>query len=75
MAPQQAKEKRIFKKKKKKERKKEKDPFDNVTKLFKMCFQFHFVQFHMLRLVSALSRTFSQQFRMQVDNGGKEVVG
>ena len=24
--------------------------------------------------VSALSRTFSQQFRMQVDNGGKEVV-
>lgn len=30
--------------------------------------------FHMLLWVSALSRTFSQQFRMQVDNGGKEVV-
>lgn len=28
----------------------------------------------MLLWVSALSRTFSQQFRMQVDNGGKEVV-
>lgn len=30
--------------------------------------------FHMLLWVSALSRTFSQHFRMQVDNGGKEVV-
>lgn len=29
---------------------------------------------HMLLWVSALSRTFSQQFRMQVDNGGKELV-
>lgn len=31
--------------------------------------------FHMLLWVSALSGTFSQQFRMQVNNGRKEVVG
>ena len=37
-------------------------------------FSFSLSAFHMLLWVSALSRTFSQQFRMQVDNGGKEVV-
>jgi len=44
-----------------------KTKFTKVVKLLN-------VDFHMLPWVSALSRTFSQQFRMQVDQGGKEVV-
>lgn len=72
MAPQQAKKK----KKKIKKRKKKKDLFfcGKTSKCGFIFFSISLSAFHMLLWVSALSHTFSQQFRMQVDNGGKEVV-